>query len=111
VHGTAILSITNSCASEGRFVQLFLYLQLLDVATTLVGFRMGLAEASPFVNWLTQFGPILGLVLSKVLAVGLLTLCITLHRPRVIRWAAYWYIALLAWNLFAIGCCGAIRIL
>ena len=32
------------------FYQVFVYLQLLDLLTTLVGFRMGAAEASPFIR-------------------------------------------------------------
>ena len=33
-------------------VYIFIYLQLLDLLTTLAGFRMGAAEASPFLRML-----------------------------------------------------------
>jgi hypothetical protein len=36
---------------------LFLYLQVLDVLTTLVGFSVGGSEASPFVTALIRWGP------------------------------------------------------
>jgi hypothetical protein len=35
---------------------LFLYLQVLDVLTTLVGFSLGASEASPFISALTRWG-------------------------------------------------------
>ena len=38
-------------------VQVFIYLQLLDVLTTLVGFKLGAAEASPFIQVLMHAGP------------------------------------------------------
>jgi hypothetical protein len=31
------------------YTQMFLYLQVLDFFTTLIGFKLGLAEASPFI--------------------------------------------------------------
>jgi len=38
-------------------VQIFIYLQLLDILTTLVGFKLGVAEASPFIQMLMRTGP------------------------------------------------------
>jgi len=37
--------------------QIFVYLQLLDLLTTLLGFRVGAAEASPFVRLLMHVAP------------------------------------------------------
>lgn len=33
----------------------FLYLQLLDFLTTMVGIRVGLAESSPFICWMMNW--------------------------------------------------------
>ena len=88
---------------EIGYISLFLCLQVLDVVTTLIGFRMGLAEASPFVRWLTHFGPVLGLVVSKFVALSLLSICVFLQRTRVIRLATCWYIALVVWNIFVLA--------
>jgi len=80
-------------------LQAFLYLQLLDFLTTVLGLRLGLGEASPFVRLLTQMGPALGIALSKCVAVALFAICVWFNRIRVIRLINYWYAALAAWNL------------
>jgi len=80
--------------------QLFIYLQLLDLLTTLVGFKLGASEASPFIRMLMHAGPVAGVAVSKLLAVGLGALCIYTKRQHLVRWATYWYAALVVWNLF-----------
>src|SRR3954451_21464302 len=79
--------------------QLFIYLQLLDLLTTLIGFRLGAAEASPFIRLLMHVGPAAGGALSKVVALGLGALCIYLKKQHLLRWATYWYGGLIVWNL------------
>jgi hypothetical protein len=81
-------------------IQLFVYLQLLDLLTTLVGFKLGAAEASPFIRVLMHGGPALGVAVSKVVALGLGGVCVYWKRYQLMRWAAYWYSALVVWNLF-----------
>src|ERR1043166_7934857 len=70
-------------------IQVFLYLQLLDFLTTMVGFRIGAGELSPFTRWLMLWGPIAGVALSKLIAILLGGLCIWRRRGRVISWANY----------------------
>jgi hypothetical protein len=79
--------------------QVFVYLQLLDLLTTLLGFRLGAAEASPFVRMLMHAGSFYGVIASKVLALGIGALCIYLNKSHVIRWISYWYGGLVIWNL------------
>jgi hypothetical protein len=79
--------------------KIFVYLQLLDLLTTLVGFRMGAAEASPFIQVLMHAGPAAGVIASKVLALGIGALCVYLNKAHVIKWISYWYGALVIWNL------------
>jgi hypothetical protein len=79
--------------------QIFIYLQLLDLLTTLVGFRMGAAEASPFIRMLMHVGPATGVVISKVLALAIGGLCVAVNKPHLIRWISYWYGGLIVWNL------------
>ncbi len=79
--------------------QVFIYLQLLDLLTTLVGLRLGAAEASPFVRLLMHAGPALGIAVSKILALGLGAFCVYTRRYGIIRLATYWYGGLVAWNL------------
>ena len=78
---------------------IFIYLQLLDLLTTLIGFRLGAAEASPFIRLLMHCGPALGVIISKAFALGLGALCIQLRKQYLIRWISYWYGALVVWNL------------
>ena len=79
--------------------QVFIYLQLLDLLTTLLGLRIGAAEASPFIRLLMHAGPFLGVCASKVLALGLGAICIHFNKPHLIRWATHWYAGLVVWNL------------
>jgi hypothetical protein len=79
--------------------QVFIYLQLLDLLTTLVGFKIGAGEASPFVRVLMNAGPAAGVVISKVLALGLGAFCVWANRAHVVRWITYWYSGLVVWNL------------
>jgi hypothetical protein len=79
--------------------QVFIYLQLLDLLTTLIGFRLGAVEASPFVRLMMHAGPAAGLIVSKVLALGIGALCVYVNKAHVIRWISYWYCGLVIWNL------------
>jgi hypothetical protein len=79
--------------------QAFIYLQLLDFLTTLIGFKMGASEASPFVRLLMYAGPQTGVAVSKLVALGLGGLCVYLKKQNLIRWATYWYSGLVVWNL------------
>jgi len=79
--------------------QIFIYLQLLDLLTTLIGFKMGAGEASPFVRALMHVGPAAGVIASKVIALALAGLCIYLKKNHLIRYANYWYSVLVIWNL------------
>ncbi len=78
---------------------IFIYLQLLDLLTTLVGFKLGAAEASPFIRMLMHAGPTLGVVASKVVALALGGVCIYAKKYHLIRWITYWYGVLVVWNL------------
>jgi hypothetical protein len=80
-------------------IQIFIYLQLLDLLTTLIGFKLGAQEASPFVCMLMHTGPAMGVALSKGLALGIGGLCVYANRPNIIKWVTYWYGVLAIWNL------------
>ena len=87
---------------ERRWVTIFVYLQILDVLSTLIGFSLGNTEASPFVRLLIQWGPVTGLAISKAVALGLVAACFVLKRMRMIRFINYWYAGLIVWNLFVV---------
>jgi hypothetical protein len=81
-------------------LQIFVYLQLLDFLTTLIGFKVGASEASPFIAKLIHASsPVLGVAASKVVGLAIGGLCVALNRIRLVSWINYWYGALIIWNL------------
>ena len=82
-----------------NYLAAFLYLQLLDFLTTMVGIRVGLAESSPFIRWMMNSSPAVGLAVSKLVAVLIAGICIATNRPNLIKWVNGWYAALAVWNL------------
>lgn len=84
------------------YLEVFVYLQVLDLLTTLVAFRLGAQELSPFIRWMMGLGPVVGVTLAKIAALALAGACIWLRRDRVIRWCNYWFAALVFWNLSVI---------
>ena len=64
---------------------------------------MGLNEASPFIRWLMQIDPAVGLALSKIIAFTLGGLCLWLNKRHLVRWINYWYAGLIVWNICLIS--------
>ena len=58
-----------------------------------------MGEASPFIRMLMHAGPAPGVVISKVLALGLGAFCVWANKAHVVRWISYWYGAMIVWNL------------
>ncbi len=83
-------------------IQIFTYLQVLDFMTTLIGMKVGLGEASPFVRLLMRLDPAVGLALTKLGAFLLCGLCFWLNKRHLVRWINYWYAALVVWNMVLI---------
>jgi hypothetical protein len=84
-------------------IQIFAYLQLLDFITTLVGFRVGAGEASPFISKLMHISsPVMGVAASKLLAITIGGICLYSGRRRLLGWVNYWYAGLVVWNLVII---------
>lgn len=96
---TSEQDVAVTAQSHSLTLQMFVYLQLLDLMTTLVGFRLGLSEASPFIRLMMNVGPGIGVLASKVIALGLAAICIHSRRFHIIQWITYWYAALVVWNL------------
>ena len=89
-------------------IQVFVYLQLLDFLTTMIGFRLGASEASPFIASLIHASsPAMGVAASKMLGLGIGALCVATHRARLITWINYWYAGLIVWNLSIILVAGS----
>ena len=88
-------------------IQVFIYLQILDFFTTLIGFRLGASEASPIIAKLIHISsPMIGLALSKSVGLGIGALCVATSRARLVSWINYWYAGLIVWNLSIIYVAG-----
>src|SRR5580765_5659531 len=95
------MPIANA-GSRMDIAYIFIYLQLLDLLTTLVGFKMGAQEASPFVRTLMTVGPAAGVLASKLLALVLGGVCIYFKKNHLMRLVSYWYCGLVVWNLMVL---------
>jgi hypothetical protein len=80
-------------------LSIFVFLQILDILTTLIGLSLGAGEASTFVATLMHLGPIQGLLISKILAVILVLIALRRRQPRIVVLANFWFAALVTWNL------------
>jgi hypothetical protein len=89
-------------------IQVFVYLQVLDYLTTLVGFKLGASEASPFIAKLIHTSsPAIGVGLSKIVGIAIGGVCVATQRLRLVGWINYWYAGLVVWNLCVILSAGS----
>jgi hypothetical protein len=85
------------------YLQAFVYLQLLDFLSTMIGLRLGLGEASPTIRPLIEpLGVGLAVGVSKLIAFSLAGVCLMTGRDRIIRMINYWFAALVVWNMMLI---------
>jgi hypothetical protein len=89
-------------AGTKTLIQVFFYLQALDFLTTLIGLKLGIPEASPFIRSLMQFGPSVAVAASKIAALILAAVCIKSNRSHLLRYANYWFAGVVVWNLLNI---------
>ena len=89
-------------------IQVFVYLQILDYLTTLVGFKLGASEASPMIAKLIHSSsPAIGVGLSKIVGIAIGGVCVATQRLRLVGWINYWYAGLVVWNLCVILSAGS----
>ena len=79
----------------------FVYLQLLDLLTTLVFLAHRVEESNPLVNMLMHFAgsPIGGLVVVKLFAFGVALYCWRRSREKLLWGVNLFYSAVVVWNL------------
>ena len=85
------------------------YLQVLDFLTTTVFLMHGLQEANPMVRLALQWAPspVGGLLLVKLVAVGLGLYCWKVGKQRLLSRVNILFAGLVAWNLAALIIKGA----
>jgi hypothetical protein len=86
-----------------KSLTIFLALQLMDIATTLVALDLGAAEQNPIVGHFLSLGPVGGLLLSKLVVMGLAGLFVSAGRMQTIRLANFCFGLIVAWNISIIG--------
>ncbi len=81
----------------------FIYLQLLDLLTTLAFLVAGIQESNPLIRFLVQSAgtPLAGLLVAKGLAAALALFCWRSNRQRLLQRANVFFAVLVAWNLVA----------
>jgi hypothetical protein len=95
---TTTAALTNPGTGLNQ-LEVFLFLQLLDFMTTLIGMRMGGSELSPFVRWMMSFDVVFGLAMVKMIGFALGGYCVLTKRLRVIGWVNIFFAGLVVWNL------------
>jgi len=80
-------------------LSVFVFLQILDILTTLIGLRLGAGESSAFISRLMSLGPVPALMISKILAVILVLIALKWRHPRVVVVANFWFAGVVTWNL------------
>src|SRR5579864_8548068 len=96
---TEIQSPPRVLGGVKKLIQIFCYLQALDFLTTLIGLKLGISEASPFIRSLMHYGPSIAVAASKIAALVLAAVCIKLNRSYLLRYVNYWFAAIVVWNL------------
>ena len=82
----------------------FIYLQLLDILTTVAFMMYGVSELNPFVKWAMResTNPLGGLLLIKGVAVLLALLCVARARHGVLRKVNWMFGLIVAYNIVAL---------
>ena len=82
----------------------FIYLQLLDVLTTIAFMMQGVGEGNPIVRWAMRAteNPFGGLFMLKGAAIALAMLCIYRSRERLLQRVNVLFAAVIVYNLVAL---------
>jgi hypothetical protein len=82
----------------------FIYLQFMDLLTTVAFLLYGVAELNPIVQWAMRVSPsaLGGLVAVKVLAVLLALFCIARARHKLLRRVNVFFALIVAYNVLVL---------
>jgi len=82
-----------------RALLIFALLQLADLVTTIVVFRLGGVEENPLVLHLAAGGPVQGVILAKIVALAIGGACFLAAKHRALRIANIVFVGIVLWNL------------
>ena len=80
-------------------LSLFIYLQLLDLLTTVLFLKMGLVEGNWLAATLIRWSPLFGILAAKAATIVVGIIAVWLHKDRLMRLANFGYSGVVAWNL------------
>jgi len=86
-----------------KILSIYTLLQLADLATTAVTLRLGGVEVNPLVHVFMAVGPLVGLLLAKLVAMLAAIGCVFLKKPRALRCANLVFAGIVLWNLTIIA--------
>ena len=81
----------------------FIFLQLADFATTMIALHTGGVEKNVLVSRLMVIGSLQGLILSKVIILGIAAAAVRLRKHSVLRWVNVIFGGVVLWNLVVIA--------
>ena len=82
---------------------IFIFLQAVDLITTLIAFHLGGAEQNPLVASFLSIGAVPGLLLSKAAVIGLAFLAVSCGKGRRLHLANIAFTVVVAWNVSIIS--------
>ncbi len=82
----------------------FIYLQVMDMLTTVAFMMYGVAEVNPVVKWAMRESPsaLGGLFLVKVAAVMLALFCMARSQQKLLRGVNIFFAGVVAYNIFVL---------
>jgi hypothetical protein len=81
----------------------FILLQIMDLATTLVALALGGQENNPIVAHVMALGPVGGLFLSKLAVTGIAAAGAAMQKNRALRVANVAFSGIVVWNVTVIA--------
>ena len=81
----------------------FIFVQFADFMTTMIALHTGGFEMNPFVSRLMVIGSLQGLILSKVVILGIAVAAVRLGKVRILRLINILFGAVVLWNLTVIA--------
>jgi len=89
--------------TTAKVLWLFAALQLLDFATTITAFSLGGVEKNALVSWtLPLLGPVTGVLVCKLLLIGVAAGAVMIGRRRAVLLANFAYAGVIVWNLHVV---------
>lgn len=97
--------MTSTLGTRKNVLPVFLFLQCLDILTTLIFLSKGVREGNPLISWALPYvhTPWIGLAAVKLLAMLIGFCCYSNGKIAALRLANVGYAVIVGWNLLTIA--------